>query len=132
MDDGVYAPHDDVHQAYPVEHYEEDNGYRRLRRMTQLAPKPEPRATADRYVRRVKIEEVSTNDSTVSLHGAMRSTYEFMRLIFGVAAAGGVAYVLGDAVSFMLKVAAGLVAYVVVFWMFKSKSNGGDEDGKGR
>lgn len=89
----------------------------------------EPRATAERYVRRVKIEEVATNDSTVSLNGALRSTFELLQLLFGFGMAGLCMYFLGDAFSFAIKAVVAVVAFCVSILFLKSLRSGDGGNG---
>jgi len=123
---------DRVSQSFPMEEYREQGGNRTLRRTTFLPERREPRATAERYVRKVKIEEVTTNDSTVSLQGAMRSTFDIVQLLI----AGGLAvmamYYLGDAISFGLKALLGLAIFVAGYMFIKSLRSDDGDNGKGR
>jgi hypothetical protein len=123
-EDEVENYEEEVHQAYPMERH----GLKR----TSITRARSPQATAERYVRRVKIEEVSTNDSTVSLQGALRSTFEFLQLVFGFGAAGLCMYFLGDAISFALTLAVGCVAFFLGYMFIKNMRSNNSDDGKGR
>jgi hypothetical protein len=129
---------DDVRQAYPMQRrrsveYDDDDGAPVVHRATLArSSKRSPHATEERYVRRVTVQEVSTNDSTVSLNGALRSTYEFMQLGFGFGAAGLCVYFLGDAISFTVKVAVACVAFFLGYMFIRNLRSDNAGNGKDR
>jgi len=129
---------EDVRQAYPMQRrrasrddeYDDEPVVHRA--VLARRERREPKATEERYVRRVTVQEVSTNDSTVSLHGTLRSTYDFMQLLFAVGMGGGCLYVLGDAVSFGIKTGMTLGVVVAAYMFVKHLRSDGGESGKGR
>lgn len=101
---------DTPHRAYPMER----------------VSTPKPIAQENRYLQRVRIERVETNDSSVSLNGMIRTAYDVLGLVLGIGAAAWCVYWLPGTVSFAVKAVIAILALFVGYMFVKTLS--GEDD----